>query len=214
MNKIVEAAETLSDLNQEKQELQKEVGRLKKMIKTGFEGKFDGLDKTAKVFSSDLNADLEKFYNQLANSIKAIQVLGNFEKFKSFIQLNHSIDIVDFETKVSYIKKDKKKQKFLDLYNAYFLEDAPAKASEAMTKILTSMQNNYKEVKKETDKIKEEFEQINTTAGCPKRTLQTLCTILSKAKAKDIEVSDVTSEIETKMSEEQMALDLLEKENE
>jgi len=211
MNKIIEAAETLTDLQQEKKVIQREIGKLNKMIKTGFEGKQSGLDKVAKVYSSNLNEDIERFYTNIGNSVKAIALTGNFEKFSEYIKIHFGITFNEYEPKISYIKKDKKKQKFLDLYEEYFLDPAPNKADEAIKKILSSMSVNFNEVKKESDKIKEEFEQVNTTAGCPKRTLQTLCNILSKAKSKDIEISDVTSEFETKISEEQMAIDLLEK---
>lgn len=209
MNKILEAAETLSDLNEERKVIQKEVSKLNKMIKTGFEGKQSGLDKVAKVYSSELNEDVDKFYTSIGNSIKGIALSGNFEKFKEFMNVHFSINLLDFEPKLTYTKKDKKKSKFQDLYEEYFLDPAPNKANDAMKKILSSMSANYKEVKKESDKIKEEFEQFNTTVGCPKRTLQTLTQIMSKAKSKDIEVSEVTCDIETKISEEQMALDLL-----
>lgn len=213
MNKIVEAAETLSDLQQEKKVIQKEVSKLSKMIKTGFEGKQAGLDKVAKVYSSELNEDVDKFYTSIGNSIKGIALAGNFEKFKDFLSLNFGISLVDYEPKLSYTKKDKKKQKFQDLYEEYFLDPAPNKADEAMKKIMVSMSANFKEIKKESDKIKEEFEQVNTSVGCPKRTLQTLTSIISKAKSKDVDVKEVTSDIETKISEEQMALDLLENNN-
>lgn len=214
MNKIVEAAETLSDLQQEKKVIQKEVSKLSKMIKTGFEGKQAGLDKVAKVYSSELNEDVDKFYTSIGNSIKGIALAGNFEKFKDFLSLNFGISLVDYEPKLSYTKKDKKKQKFQDLYEEYFLDPAPNKADEAMKKIMVSMSANFKEIKKESDKIKEEFEQVNTSVGCPKRTLQTLTSIISKAKSKDVDVKEVTSDIEIKISEEQMALDLLENNNE
>lgn len=206
--KTLQAAEDLAALKFEQSNLAKEIGKLKKMISTGFEGKLIGADKVAKVYGSNDNDQLTKFYEFLGGCIKTSYMMGNGDKLQSYLKTNHGIDI-EANPRPMYETKAKKKQKFDDLYNEYFMEPAPKSATTAMTKILGSMSANYKELIDENVKLKEELEAMIDSISDTPLTLKTLIRMLSKAKSKDMEVADVASEMEAKLSEEQIAVNLV-----
>lgn len=204
----LKVAEDLSALAAEQQVLAKEIGKLKKMIGLGFEGKLIGADKVTKSYGSNDNEQIQKFYELVAGFIKTAVYLGNKDKLVDYLSINHSITLDCTSTPIYQIKP-KKKAKFNDLYNEYFMEPAPKSALEGMTKILNSLSANYKELIDENVKIKEEFEAVVETVSDTPRTLKTLTRMLTRAKTKDCEVSEIVDEMEGKLAEEQIAVNLL-----
>jgi hypothetical protein len=204
----LQVAEDLSALAVEQQVLGKEIGKLKKMINLGFEGKLIGADKVTKAYGSNDNEQIQKFYELVAGFIKTAVYLGNKEKLADYLAINHSITL-DCTSKPIYQGKPKKKQKFNDLYNEYFMEPAPKGALDAMTKILNSLSANYKELIDENVKLKEEFEAVVDTVSDTPRTLKTLTRMLTRAKVKDIEVAEVADELEAKSQEDEIAINLI-----
>jgi len=205
--KTLEAAETLSDMEVENSEISKEINNLKKMLYNGFEGKPVGFDRVAKTYASNDNKEITKLYDLIGGLIKGVKFTGNEDQLKQYLQLNHSIDLKCNATPV-FTKSKKKFEKFKDEYDAYFLEE-PKTAETAVEKILTSISVNSKELKQKTDEIKEEFIAVAETLSDSETTLKTVTRLLTKAKTKDMKVADVVAEVESKLSEQEVALDIL-----
>ena len=145
MSKTLTAAETLSDMEVEHHVLTGEIGKLKKMLLTGFEGKQIGFDKAARVLGSGETEEIAKLYDLLGGLIKAVKYLGSEEKLQNYLKINHSITY-ECNATPTFNKNNKKFLKFKDAYNSYFL-DPPTTPTEATSKILSSISANAKEYK-------------------------------------------------------------------
>lgn len=204
-NTDVQTAEDLVDKRMEIEDIKGEQARLKKMLKVGFDTKTDGMDKAAKALASNDPKKLAKFYTELANGIRALALTDNLEKFQLFCQGLHIT--VGASKELHYLKKGKKKEKFQDLYNEYFLDATPSDATVAGNKILTALQALYKAIGEQEEALKEEAEGL--TYSCSKRTFSTMARVLQSSRKKDVPLEDVISEVEVKLQEEQQAVDIL-----
>lgn len=205
MNNDIKTAQELVDRKLETEDVKSEIARLKKMLKSGFSTNTDGMEKVCKVFASNDEKKIAKFYWEVANYLRAIELLGNMKRFREYA-IETGINITSAPN-LNYRQKGKKKAKFLDLYNEYFLEEAPQKGEEAGLKILRALEANHRTVISQEEQIKEEAE--NMSYSCSKRTFSTITQVLTSSKKKDIPIEDVISEVEVKLQEEQQAIDML-----
>lgn len=207
MTKTLEVAESISDMYVENAVLGKEISKLKKMIGLGFEGKTIGSDKVAKILGSEDSESIAKLYDTIGGLIKSVKTEGSLDKLITYLNINHSITL-DCTATPSYNRLPKKKSKYNDLFNEYFLE-SPTNPETDMKRIMNSLSANYKEAKVEDLKVKEEIEAQLENITDTEETLKTLTKMLTRSKLKDIEVSDVVSELESKMAEQEIAINLL-----
>lgn len=208
-NPDVQTAEDVAERKLESEDIKKEISKLKKMLKTGFSNKTDGMEKVTKVLATDDPKKIAKFYTEIANIIKALAISNNLEKFNDYL-MNFNVSVTS-NKELSYLKKGKKKEKFKMLYSEYFYEEPPQSGTAAGEKILIAMETNYKTLRQQDEALKEEAE--NLSYSCSKRTFNTLTGALLSAKKKDVALEDVINEIEVKLNEQQQAVDLLEKDS-
>ena len=206
-NPDVQTAEDIAERKLEGEDIKKEISKLKKMLKTGFHNKTDGMEKVSKTLASNDPKKISKFYIEVANIIKALAITDNLEKFNEFLA-GYSVSVTSGK-ELTYLKKGKKKEKFQTLYSEYFYEDPPQSGTAAGEKILQAMETNYKTLRQQDEALKEEAE--NLSYSCSKRTFNTLTSALLSAKKKDVSLEEVIVDIESKLSDQQQAVDLLEK---
>lgn len=208
MPTTLEAAETLSDLAVNNNDLKKEVSRLKKLITLGFEGENKGLEKVAKTLCSEDTEQIKKLYDNLGSVIKAIYLEGSFDQFASYLKINHSVYLDECTFAPQYIETPKKHQKYTSEFEQYFLEQ-PVNPEEDMKRIQSSLVANFKEIKIEADKYKEEFEtQADGIPDTPE-ILKTITKILSQSKIKVQDLDDVVAKVEEALHSQEVALNLL-----
>lgn len=213
MNKLINDLDELINIKEENHELKQELSNLVKMLKSGFEKKTIGMEKIPKLFASNDEKKIAKFYDTLANNINALKISGSFELFQNYININYGIKI-DFAHDNSpsnhYVTKPKKLNKFKDLYSTYFLEDIPKDANVAIKKIMSSLDSLTKENVTMNDNIKEILNSIieqenNHTPS----TIKTLDKILTSARIKNMKASEVASDIEDKLNLQLQAVDII-----
>lgn len=213
MKEIVKKIEELVDQEVENETLKQELTEIKKMIKLGFEGNYAGYEKIPILYSTADEKKIKKFYDNLANQIKAIAISGNLDKFNDYISINHSINI-DVEKefpKPSFTKKEKNKDKFYDLYSTYYLEDVPKDAKIVLDKLTQSLYNINKEFKTQEEPIKEDFKNIlDNDPEYSSMVLKTLSKIIKTAKKRAETMEDSASTIEQKLNEQMKAIELIE----
>jgi hypothetical protein len=198
-------------------DLKMELSSLLKMLKTGFETSTKGMERVPKIYASNDNEKIMSYYNAFGNQINAMKISGNFEKFTEHMRVTFGINIEytsEASPYISYVRKDKKLQKFKDLYSRYFLQDAPRTAVEAIEKILLSLDKLTKEDNAECDIIKESLREIieGQSEHSPS-TVKTMDKILTSARLKSLSVEDVANDAEEKLTLQQQGIDLVLKEN-
>jgi len=213
----MKSLEELIELKADNQDLKKELSSLLKMLKVGFESTTKGMEKIPKLYATNDTEKIMAFYNSFGNQINAMKLSGNFEKFAEFLRITYGINISftsETAPNIHYIKKPKKLQKFQDLFNRYFLEEAPRSAAEAVTKILNSLDKLTKENISENDTIKETLKGIIEAQNeHSPATVKTMDKILTSARIKSLSVEDVANDAEEKLNLQQQGIDLVLKEN-
>lgn len=214
MNDLIKQLQDVIEKKAENHELKQELSSLLKMLKTGFEGKNLGADKVSKVFASNDNATIKKFYDTFGNQLNALQVTGNFDKFAEYlsIQFGIKIEFTDSAPHIQYIKKGKKLTKFQDLYTQYFLEDPPREAKEAVKKILGSVDALTKEYNKENDEVKEQIKEIiHSQSEHSPTTVKVVDKILTSARIKALDPEDIADNVENVLSLQLQGIELIKK---
>lgn len=209
--KIVNEFDDVLDRKVEVHEIKQEVGKLAKMLKMGFEAKPVGMERVSKVYASNDEKKISKFYDQMASWINAIKLTGSFDQFQTYMKITHGVDIeVSDSTSLVYNTNIKKLGKFRDLYSEYFMEEPTDLPSEAVSKILASIENLTKEATGITEEVKELLENIvQGQVDHSPETLKTVERILTKARIKELQLDEATGDIEFKITAQQQALDLL-----
>jgi hypothetical protein len=216
MSNIIKDVTSIVDREVEVAEIKQEISALVKMLKLGFEKKTNGIEKPAKVYATADEKKLAKYYDSIANQIKGIASFGSLDKFADYMYLNHNIkmNLPDVFPTMAYAKSKKKSGKFKDLYSGYFLEDVPRKSEEALNKIVNSINKLTKTFTDEATPIKEDFKLlIEAQTEYSPITIKLLEKVLRTAKMKDLTIEDATSDVDSKLDLQQMAITLLEKKN-
>lgn len=212
MNLLVKNLSEIVDVKVENHELKQELSKLIKMLKTGFEKKTVGMEKIPKLFASNDEKKIAKFYDTLANQINALKISGSFDLFQNYLNINYGIK-VDFAHDNSpnnrYVTKEKKRNKFKDLYTEYFVEDLPKDANLAVKKIMSSIDALTKENVAMNDNIKEALKSvIEQENQHDASTIKTLDKILTNARIKQVNVSEIASEVGDKLNLQLQAIDI------
>jgi hypothetical protein len=213
MNQLVKDLEEVIEKKVDNHELKQELSSLLKMLKTGFENKNIGMDKIPKLYASNDEKKIAKFYDTVGNQIYGLKLSGNFDKFVTYLKITFGINIEftsETSPNVKYIKTKKKAQKFNDLFSMYFLEDAPKDPKTAVTKILNSLDKLTKEYNTESDIVKESLKAIveKQTEHSP-ATVKTVDKILTSARIKALKIEDVANEVEANLNLQLQGIDIL-----
>jgi hypothetical protein len=209
MNELMKKIEELALKQVENHELKQEIGQLSRMIKIGFESKPVGMEKVSKVFASNDEEKIKKFYDSLASSINGLHITGNFEKFADYMMVTHGI-VVSYpsnEVPISYVTKGKKAGKFADMYNSYFLEEKPFKATDALHKILSAIKALTQQFTLENEEVKDSLNDITASQSeYSHDVIKMIDSIIIKSKIKAVEITEATSDIEDKINNQQCAV--------
>jgi hypothetical protein len=195
-NADVKIAEDLVDRREEIEDIKGETKKLSKMLKTGFELKTDGMEKAMKALASGDPKKLAKFYAEIANVLKVLALTDNVEKLNDFL-IPYGVDVKATKS-MNYLKKGKKKEKFQDLYNEYFLNATPPVAADAALAIIKAGITLNAQINNLEEHLKEESEELGYS--CAKRTFKTMTSIISSSRKKDVPIEEVAAEVEVKIT--------------
>lgn len=210
---LIKELEDLIDKKVDNQDVKVELSNLSKMLKTGFENKTVGMEKVPKIFATNDNDKITKFYDTFGNQINALKLSGNFDLFNQYLEIHFGIKITyasDDAPSMQYKTKGKKFQKFSDLYTRYYLEDVPRNPVDAAKKILNSLDALTKENINITTEVKEELKHIieKQVQHAP-MTVKTVEKILTNARFKDMTVEDVAADVDAKLTLQQEAVNMV-----
>lgn len=219
MNELIKSLEDLIEKKSENQELKVELSSLVKMLKTGFESTTKGMEKIPKVFASNDEKKIAAFYDMFGTQIQALKISGNFDKFKEYLKVSFGINIEftsDTSPNLYYVKKEKKRQKFNDLFTGYYLVDVPKEPKEAVEKILNSLDALTKEFTTESNLIKDTLKEIieSNSDKHESSTVKTVDKILTSARIKSLKIEDVATETEDKLNLQMLGIDIILKRDE
>lgn len=211
MNKLLQDLQDLIDKKVDNHDIKIELSALTKMLKIGFETTTTGMERIPKVFASNDNAKIKKFYDTFGNQIHALNISGNFDKFATYLKVTYGIDI-SFSSDtlpIHFIKTPKKFKKFNDLYTGYFIEEIPKLPVDAISKILKSLDALTKDFTAENEAIKETLKEIieKQTEHSP-ATVKTVDKILTSARIKAIKVEEVANAVEDALTAQQQGVDI------
>jgi hypothetical protein len=212
MNKLIKDLQELIEKKADNHDLKQELSALTKMLKTGFEATTTGMEKIPKVYASNDAEKIKKFYDTFGNQIVALQISGNFDLFTEDQKVTYGINIEftsESSPNIQYIKKDKKRKKFDDLFTGYFISEVPKSPKEAIEKILKSLDALTKDFTAENDLVKESLKEIieSQTEHSP-ATVKTVDKILTSARLKSIKVEDVATALEETLNLQQQGVDI------
>lgn len=213
MNELIKELETLIERKADNQDIKSEISSLSKMLKTGFENKTVGMEKVPKLFATNDNDKISKFYDTIGNQINALKISGNFDLFKQYLEIHFGINVSyssEDAPKLQYKTKGKKFQKFSDLYEQYYLEDVPKNPVDAAKKILNSLDALTKDHININTEVKEELKNIieKQIKHAPV-TVKTVDKILTCARFKDRSIEDVANEIDSNLTLQQEAVNMV-----
>lgn len=213
MNDLVNQLQDVVEKKAANHELKQELSSLVKMLRTGFESKPVGMEKVSKVFASNDTKKIKKFYDTFGSQINAMKLSGQFDSFVNYMSVEFGIKIgyeTDICPRINYIKKGKKRTKFEDLYTGYFYEPIPKSPTEAVTKILSSLDTLTKDFNNESDGVKEALKSvIEAQTQYSPLTVKTLDKILTKSRIKAIDAEQVAMEIDANITLQSQAVDLV-----
>ena len=211
MDNLIKELQEVIDKKADNDDIRKELSTLVKMLKIGFEKKTTGMERIPKIFATNDNDKITKFYDTFANQINALKVNGSFDLFASYLSTNYGIKI-DFESESCpnnrYITKPKKLKKFEDIYTGYFLDELPKEPNDAIKKILLSLDKLTKEFNNENEAVKESLKDIiDKQSEHSPLMVKTVDKILTSARLKALKVEDVANDADDKLTLQQQGID-------
>lgn len=212
MNELIKDLTELIDKKVDNNDIKQELSTLTKMLKSGFESNTSGMERIPKVFATNDNEKITKFYEAFGNQIVALQISGNFDLFTDYMKIHFGINIEftsETSPNISYVKKDKKRQKFNDLYTGYFIDEVPKSPKDAIQRILKSLDALTKDFTAEDQVVKDSLKEIieKQTEHSP-ATVKTVDKILTSARIKSLKVEDVANALEETLTLQQQGVDI------
>ena len=212
MNELIKDLTELIDKKVDNNDIKQELSTLTKMLKSGFETSTTGMERIPKVFATNDGAKIQKFYDTFGNQIAALKIAGQFDLFAEYLKITFGINIEftsDISPIISYVKKEKARQKFNDLYTGYFIDEVPKSPKDAIEKILKSLDALTKDFTTEDQIVKDSLKEIieKQTEHSP-ATVKTVDKILTSARLKSITVDSAASAVEEILTLQQQGVDI------